>query len=134
MQPSPHVRKEDSNGLRFAKDPDGTVWTCEFLFAENEFGMDHEHGLPNAKRGLLLCKHCLANTSYYPFHDSTPTAKWKDHMVKDNSAFMQRVVRRHPLADCKCFNRYTVRNNLMHCMYHHGVYGIIFASIVPFII
>ena len=31
---------------------------------------------------------------------------------------MHRIVRRHPLTDSKYFNRYTCRNDLMHCMDH----------------
>ena len=48
--------------------------------------------------------------------------------ITSNDAFMHRIVRRHPLTDSKFFNRFTCRNDLMHCMDHHGVYGDIFAS------
>ena len=50
----------DGSGSPFAKDHDGTVWKLIDLFNENDFAMDTEHGLPNGRRALLLCKHCRA--------------------------------------------------------------------------
>ena len=47
---------------------------------------------------------------------------------------MHRIVRRHPLTDSKFFNRFTCRNDLMHCMDHNGVYGVIFASVCMYLI
>ena len=111
-----------------------------FTFVENDFDMDVEHGLPNNKRARLFCKHCRATNCVqrgqnpHPYHDSTPTASWRSQLVTSNTEFMQRIVRRHPLTDSKYFNRFTCRNDLMHCLDHKGVYGVIFASVLLFLI
>ena len=47
---------------------------------------------------------------------------------------MSRLVQRHPLTDSRFFNRYTCRNDLMHCTDHRGVYGIIFGSVTVYLI
>ena len=130
----------DQDGIPFARDDDGTVWKFEFTFCEQDFDMDAEHGLPCNKRALLFCKHCRATNSTvrgqnpHPYNDNTPSASWRNHRVTCNTEFMQRIVRRHPMTDSKYFNRYTSRNDLMHAMDHHGVYGVIFASIVVYVV
>ena len=131
------VGGRDRNGTPIAKDDDGTMWKFVFLFCENDFDMDAEHGLPNSKRAYLFCKHCLATNitkrgaiNPHPYNDGGPNASWRNHLVTSNTEFMHRIVRRHPLTDSKYFNRYTCRNDLMHGMDHKGVYGVIFASVV----
>ena len=47
---------------------------------------------------------------------------------------MSRIVKPHPLTGSKYFNRFTCRNDLMHCMDHKGVYGTIFASVAVYLI
>ena len=46
------------DGLPIARDEDGTLWKFVFLFTENDFDMDVEHGTPNYKRVDKFCKHC----------------------------------------------------------------------------
>ena len=96
----------DQDGTPFANDIDGTIWKFVFTFCENDFDMDVEHGLPNCKRALLFCKHCRVTNftkrgvpNPYPFTDNGPTARWRGHLVNRNTAFMQRLVRPHPLND-----------------------------------
>ena len=121
-----------------ATDEDGTVWKFVFTFCENDFDMDVEHGLPNYLRAKLFCKHCEATNSAiwgknpYPMKDLRPSAKWRQHLIGCNSRFKSRILRQHPLTDSKYFNKYTARNDLMHCMDHHGVYGVIIASVIWF--
>ena len=135
------VGGRDRNGTPIAKDDDGTMWKFVFLFCENDFDMDAEHGLPNSKRAYLFCKHCLATNitkrgeiNPHPYNDGGPNASWRNHLVTSNTEFMHRIVRRHPLTDSKYFNRYTCRNDLMHGMDHKGVYGVIFASVVLYLV
>ena len=126
----------DQNGIEFAKDADGTVWKFVFTFCENDFDMDVEHGLPNSKRAKLFCKHCRATNSRiwrenpYPQNDLRPAALWRQQLVTCNTEFKSRIVRPHPMTDSKYFNKYTSRNDLMHCMDHHGVFGVIIASTI----
>ena len=47
---------------------------------------------------------------------------------------MNRRVRPHPLTGSKYFNKYTARNDLMHCMDHHGVYGAILGSVIWYLV
>ena len=102
--------------------------------------MDAEHGLPNCKRARLFCKHCRATNSSvagqnpHPYNDNGPHASWRNHLITSNTDFMHRIVKQHPLTGSKYFNRFTCRNDLMHCMDHHGVYGVIFASVVMFLL
>ena len=130
----------DIYGNRFARDEDGTVWKFIFTFSLSDFDMDREHGLPNFNRGELFCKHCKATNfgkavrDKYPFADVGPNALWRDQLVTDNNAFKQRLNAAHPLTDSKYFNKYTCRNDLMHCMDHHGVWSVIFASVLLYLI
>ena len=131
----------DRFGAPIAQDDDGTKWCFIFTFAENDYDMDVEHGLPNCKRAILFCKHCRATNIIkrgmvkpHPHIDNGPRATWRDSMVTSNTDVLHRIVRRHPLTDIKGFNRFTPRSDLMHCMDHHGVYGTIFASVAMFLI
>ena len=47
---------------------------------------------------------------------------------------MDRRVRPHPLTESKYFDKYTCRNDLMHCLDHHGVWGSVFGSAVWFVV
>ena len=40
---------------------------------------------------------------------------------------------KRPMTSSRYFNKYTIRNDLMHCQDHHGVWAVIFASIVWFL-
>ena len=66
--------------------------------------------------------------------DRRPSAKRRHHLIGCNSHFKRRFLRPHPLTGSKYFNKYACRNDLMHCMDHHGVYGVIFASITYYLI
>ena len=130
----------DQDGALIAKDGDGTVWKFVFTFCEQDFDMDVMNGLPNSKRAQLFCKHCRATNSSiwgknpHPQLDLRPAASWRQQLVTSSAEFKRRLVRPHPLTDSKYFNKYTSRNDLMHCMYHNGVYGIIIASVIWYLI
>ena len=132
----------DHNGNYFAQDTDGTIWKFEFLFCQNDFDMDPEHGLPNYKMGKLFCKYCRATncadkgfgSNPFPHQDQKSTASWRRTLVTDNDEFMNRLVRPHPLTQSKYFNKYTVRNDLMHALDHKGVYGVQIASTLVYLL
>ena len=130
----------DQNMLPFAEDVDGTRWQFVLTFSEQDFDMDVEHGMPCSKRARLYCKHCRATNSSrvgqnpYPHSDLTPGARWRKQLVTSNEEFMQRIVRTHPLTSGRYFNRFTKRNDLMHCCDHHGVGGVIIASVIWFLV
>ena len=133
----------DGHGHPFAQDEDGNKWTFIFLFRLSDFDMDSEHGLPNYKRSREFCKHCRA-TNYrsalmntIPHNDLTPKAKWRSELIGCNSQFMGRIgcnSRPHPMTTSKFFNRFTCRNDLMHCLDHHGVWGSVFGSTVWYLV
>ena len=82
----------DRFGAPIAQDEDGTKWCFIFTFAENDYDMDVEHGLPNCKRALLFCKHCRATNitkrgmvNPHPHIDHGPRATWRDTMVTPNT-------------------------------------------------
>ena len=131
---------KDHDGLFVAQDGDGTIWKFVFTFCENDFDMDVEHGLPNYKKAKLFCKHCRATNSAifgqnpYPHSDHRPDARWRGQCKMSNDEFKHRFVRPHPMTGSKYFNKYTCRNDLMHAMDHHGVYGVIFASVLWYLV
>ena len=75
----------DRLGQPVAKDDDGTMLKFVFLFCENDFDMDAEHGLPNSRRANLFCKHCRATNvckrsapNPYPYNDNGPKCKLEE--------------------------------------------------------
>ena len=130
----------DNDGEPFAKDEDGTEWKFVFTFSQSDFDMDHEHGLPNYKMASSFCKHCKATNfkraeiDGCPYGDLGPHARWRSRLVTSNDEFKSRVVQQHPLTESKYFNKYTARNDLMHCADHHGVWGVIFGSVVCYLV
>ena len=58
----------------------------------------------------------------------------ENHLVTTNDQFKARLVGPHPLTSSKYFNKYTSRNDLMHCTDHHGVWGVIFGSVVYYLL
>ena len=68
------------------------------------------------------------------YSDLTPNAPRRGESVGCNSQFMNRLVRSHPLTHSRFFNKFTSRNDLMHCLDHHGVWGRVFGSTVWFVV
>ena len=77
----------DQDGIPFAKDADGTIWKFVLMFAENEFDMNREHGIPNHRRAILFCKDCRATNcvkasqNLHPFSDNRPSASWRSQLL-----------------------------------------------------
>lgn len=59
--------------------------------------------------------------------DLRPTASWRHELGTDSDE--SRIAKPHLLSDSTYFNMYTCRNDLMHCMDRHGVYGVIMGSV-----
>ena len=120
----------DPDGVPFAEDNDGTIWSGCPLFGKPDCEQLVAWGGQSYNSADEVCSWCLANRTDRPYTDNLASAAWRATEHFSNRDFLARIDSRHPLANCIHVHRHFVRADAIHIVDHNGLSCIVIGSVI----